>query len=246
MNLRLVWLGLAAFLVAVLVVLPSRWMAWALPAQVQCATWTGSVWRGQCTGLTVQQARAPLEIQTLRWKLHPLSLLRLAVKADFSARTAQGTVSGVAKLERQGRMAVEDLAVDALFDRRLATMLAEGWSGQLEARNLTLQMQGNTLQALSGEVVLRDFKDAQGATFGSYRLVFPPADAPPFAGTITDSGGPLAVEATVTISADRRWQLDGLITPRSDASPELRSRLAILAAPDTNGGHRLLSEGTFK
>lgn len=246
MNLRLFWLGFAAFLLAVLVVLPAQWMAWMLPAQVQCTSWTGSVWRGQCDGLTVQQDEAPLEIQVLQWKLHPLSLLRLAVKADFNVRTAQGTVSGVAELGSKGRLAVEHLAASAVFDRRLATMLAEGWNGQLEAKDLTVRMQGNTLQALSGELDLRDFKDARGAPFGSYRLVFAPADAPPFTGTITDSGGPLAVAGTVTISADRRWQLDGLITPRPDASQELRSRLGILAAPDASGRHRILSEGTFK
>jgi hypothetical protein len=63
---------------------------------------------------------------------------------------------------------------------------------------------------------------------------------------LTDTGGPLEVAADVTISADRRWQLDGLITPRPDASTELRSRLDILAAPDANGAHRLQSEGTFR
>jgi hypothetical protein len=246
MNPRLVWLGLAAFLVAVLVMLPANWLASLLPAQVQCASLTGSIWRGQCSGLTVQQEGAPLAIQTLQWKLHPLSLLRLAVKADFTVRTGQGTGSGLAEVGRNGLLAVEHLQATAVFDRRLATMLAEGWNGQLEAKDLTVRMQGNTLLALSGEIELRDFKDAQGAPFGSYRLVFPATEAPPFTGTITDSGGPLAVAARLTISADRRWQLDGVITPRSDASQQLRSRLEFLAAPDANGGHRLQSEGTFK
>lgn len=246
MNRRLFWLGFTAFLLAVLVVLPAQWMTWLLPAQVHCASWTGSVWRGQCNDLTVEQGSAPLEIQMLHWKLHPLSLLRLALKADFNLRTAQGTVSGVAELGRKGQLAVENLTASAMFDRRLATMLAEGWNGQLEARNLTVKMQGNTLLALSGEIDLRDFKDARGAPFGSYRLVFAPTDAPPFTGTITDNGGPLAVKGAVTITADRRWQLDGLITPRADAPQELRSRLEILAAPDASGGHRLQSEGTFR
>jgi hypothetical protein len=168
------------------------------------------------------------------------------IKADFNARTAQGTVSGVAEAGRGGRMAVEALAVSAVFDRRLATMLAEGWNGQLEGKDLAVRVHGNTLQALSGQIELRDFKDAQGAHYGSYRLVFPPADGPPFTGTITDTGGPLAVTASVTISADRRWQLDGLITPRADASQQLRSRLHVLGAPDVSGGHRLLSEGSFR
>jgi general secretion pathway protein N len=247
MNLRLVWLGLVAFLLALITALPVRWIAGLLPGQVRCAAWSGTVWLGQCTGLTtVQQAGPALEIEVLRWKLHPVSLLRLSLKADFSVRTAQGSGSGVAELGSNGRIAVQDLAVNAVFDRRLATMLAEGWKGQLDARHLNVRMQGNTLQALSGEIDLRDFNDGQGAAYGSYRLVFPPAAAPPFTGRITDTGGPFEVAATVTISADRRWLLDGLVSPRPETSPNLRAKLDLLAAPDANGRHRLQSEGSFR
>jgi hypothetical protein len=246
MNPRLIWLGLAAFLLALVAVLPMRWVAGMVPKQVHCDSWTGSVWRGQCRGLVVRHGGPELAVEQLRWKLHPASLLRLVVKADFSVRTAQGTGSGVAELGRQGFMAVDNLAVSAVFDRRLATMLAEGWKGQLEARRLALRMQGNTLQAMSGEIELRDFNDGRGAGFGSYRAVFAPAAAPPFTGRITDIGGPLEVVASVIISADRQWKLDGLITPRPDASANLRSKLELLAAPDASGRYRLQSEGSFK
>jgi hypothetical protein len=218
MNPRLVWLGVAAFALALIVMLPVRWIAWMLPAQVQCARWSGSVWRGQCSGLVVQRGDPALAAEMLRWRLHPASLLRLTIKATISVRT----------------------------DRRLATMLAEGWKGQLETKDLTVRLHGNTLQALHGEIALVDFRDAQGASFGSYRLTFPRAAAPPFIGTLQDTAGPLAFTASVTIHGDRRWQLEGLITPRPDASPALRNRLEILGAADSTGRYRLSSEGTFK
>jgi hypothetical protein len=246
MKLRLVWLGLAAFLLAMITVLPVRWIAWLAPAQVKCTTWAGSVWRGECRGLVVRQEGQSLDADLLSWKLHPASLLRLSIKSDFSVRNAQGTGSGVAEIGRNGLMVVEELDVSTLFDRRLATMLPVGWKGQLETRNLTVRMKGNKLQTLSGEINLRDFSDARGTSFGSYRLVFPPAAAPPFAGRITDTNGPLEIAASLTISADRRWQLDGLITPRRDAPAELRSNLELLSAPDASGRYRLLSEGTFR
>jgi hypothetical protein len=246
MNPRLAWLGVAAFLLASIAMLPVRWIAWMLPAQVQCASWSGSVWSGQCTGLVVQQAGPELTAEMLRWRLHPASLLRWTIKATISVRTEQGTGSGVAELGRNGRLAIEDLAVSALFDRRLATMLAEGWQGQLETKDLTVRLQDNTLQALHGEIALLDFKDAQGASLGSYRLTFPRSATPPFMGTLQDTGGPLAFTAQVTIHGDRRWQLEGLITPRLDASQALRNRLEILGAADSTGRYRLSSEGTFR
>jgi hypothetical protein len=246
MNPRLAWLGVAAFLLALVAMLPVRWIAWMLPAQVQCAKWSGSVWRGQCTGLVVQQGGPALTAEMLRWSLHPASLLRLTIKATINVRTEQGTGSGVAEVGRNGRLAIEDLAVSALFDRRLATMLAEGWKGQLETKDLTVRLQGNTLQALHGEIALVDFMDAQGAPLGSYRLTFPRAATPPFKGMLNDTGGPLAFSAAVTIHGDRRWQLEGLVTPRPDASQALRNRLEILGPADSSGRYRLSSEGTFK
>jgi hypothetical protein len=161
MNLRLVWLGVAVFVMALIAMQPVKWITPLVPAQVRCASWSGSVWQGQCDGLVVQQAGPALQVQSLRWKLHPLPLLRLAVRGDFNVRTDMGTGSGVAEFGRNGRMAIEDMVVRAVFDRRLATMLAEGWKGQLETRDLTIGLQGNSLQALEGEVALLDFKDAQ-------------------------------------------------------------------------------------
>jgi hypothetical protein len=243
---RLIWIGVAGFLLALLIVLPARWVAGLLPAEVQCAAWSGSIWHGQCNGLVIQQKGAPIEAQLLQWKLHPAALLRLSVRTDFSFRTVQGTGSGVAELGRKGRVDLENLAIKAVFDRRLATMLAEGWTGQLQASDLTVKLQGNTLNLLSGEINLQDFNDGRGTTFGSYRLLFPRAAKAPFTGTLSDTGGPLAIKASITIAADRRWQLDGTVTPRPDAPESLTSRLEILGPPDATGGYRLLSEGTFK
>ncbi len=247
MKSRVVWLGLAAFLLALIIVLPASWIAGFLPPQLHCAAWSGSVWRGQCSGLAVQQAGAePLQIERLHWKLQPAALLRLSLRATFDLRTSQGTASGQVELGRNGRMALQDVSVAAQFDRRLATMLAAGWTGQLEGQHLVMRVQGNVLQALSGELALHDFNDGRGGSFGSYRLQFPPVEAPPFAGALQDTGGPLEVTASLTISADRRWRLEGLVAARPGADRGLQTRLDYLGAPDANGRRRLAAEGSFR
>jgi hypothetical protein len=247
MKSRVVWLGVAAFALALLFVFPARWIAGLLPQQVHCAAWSGSVWRGQCAGLTVLQPDStPLPIDLLRWKLHPAALLRLSVRADFDLRTAQGTANGLFELGRSGRMALQEVSATAVFDKRLATMLAQGWTGQLEARHLTVSLQGNQVLALSGELSLRDFNDGHGGALGSYRLRFPPSAAPPFVGALQDTGGPLELAASLTIGADRRWLLDGQITPRPSAPDALLHRLDYIGAPDASGRRHLAIEGSFK
>jgi hypothetical protein len=246
MKRRPLWLAIAAFVLALIVLLPVRWLAPALPPPLQCHQWRGSIWHGQCQGLTVLQNDQPvLQANLLRWKLHPAALLRLRLRATIYVRNDQGTGTGVVELGRGGRLRVQDVAATAILDRRLATMLPSGWSGQLTARQLNLTLVNERLEALSGEITLRDFTDGRGASFGSYELGFPDA-GPPFTGKLIDAGGPLAIAATVTISVERRWQINGTITPRPDAPQSLRSRLDFLGAPDTAGGYPLSLEGLFK
>ncbi|MEO6078807.1 MAG: type II secretion system protein N [Steroidobacteraceae bacterium] len=247
MKPRLVWLGLAAFMLALIIVLPSRWVAGLLPAQLHCANWSGSVWRGQCAMLTLQQpGAAPLQVELLRWKLQPAALLRLSLQAAVEMQTPMGAGSGQLELRRGGRLALLDVTATAVFDRRLYATLPPGWTGRLDAQHLTVRVEGTRLLALSGELTLLDFNDGMGSQFGSYRLVFPPAAAPPFAGALQDTGGPLAVTASLTINADRRWLLNGTIAARPAAGLALRKRLDILGAPDANGRYPLSIEGSFK
>ena len=45
--------GLAVFLVVLVLYLPASWFASALPPQVHCGELGGSVWHGECLGLTL-------------------------------------------------------------------------------------------------------------------------------------------------------------------------------------------------
>jgi Type II secretion system (T2SS), protein N len=247
MKLRVVWAGLAAFVLALVIVLPVRWVTGLLPPQLHCATWSGSVWHGQCAKLTFKMAgQPPLQADLLLWKIRPTALLRRSLHADFDVRTSQGTASGQVELGRDERLALRNVSARVQFDRRLASMLGEGWNGQLEGRNLVLQMKGMKLQALSGELDLRDFNDGQGGEFGSYTLLFPSSAAPPFVGRLRDAGGPLEVSASLTIAANRQWTLKGKIAARPTAAYRLRNSLDVLGAPDDSGRYPLSIEGSFK
>jgi general secretion pathway protein N len=247
MKLRVVLLGLAAFLLALLVVLPARWVGGLLSPQLECAAWSGSIWRGQCAGLILQLPGSPPEpIELLRWKLHPAALLRLALQADFDVRAAQGVGSGQIELGRGGRIAMQDVSLSMQFDRRLVGMISPGWNGQLQGQQLAIRLQGKQVLALAGELQLRDFNDGRGVALGNYHLTFPPAASPPFVGVLQDKGGPLVVTASLTVNADRSWLLEGTVAAGPGAPQALQRRLDILGPPDAEGRRRLAAEGTFR
>jgi general secretion pathway protein N len=247
MKLRVILLGIAAFVLALIMVLPARWVGGLLSPQVQCDAWSGSIWRGECNGLILQLPGSPPEpIESLQWTMHPTALLRLALRADFRLRAEQGTGSGIIEMASGDRIALEDVSLDMLFDRRLVGMIAPGWSGQLHGEELALRMQGKQLLALAGDLQLSNFNDGRGVALGSYSLQFPPAAAPPFVGALQDKGGPFETIASLTVNADRSWLLDGTLAARPGAPRSLQNRLDLLGPPDANGKRRLAAEGTFR
>ncbi len=246
MKLRVWLLGITAFLLAMVAVMPVAWVKSVLPDTVQCAQWSGSIWRGRCSMLTLQQpGQAPLQIESLQWKVHALALLRLQVRTEFKLVSPQGQAEGLFERGAGGALRLRDVSARAVLDRRLVGALPAGWNGQLDVRGLDLQLDGRELQQLAGELVVHDFNDGRGGALGNYQLKFPAGGAAPFQGQLRDDGGPLETNATLTLSADRSWVLDGTVAVRAGGDPALHRRLDLLGAPDAAGRRRLSAAGSI-
>lgn len=243
---RLLLLGLGAFLLVLVLVLPARWVAPLLPDFVHCAGWQGSVWNGQCNNLELAAQPQPVKLDQLHWKLSRLSLLRLALAAQVELSAPAGTAQGSVQRSIGGALALRDVAVRARVDRQMLGVLPAGWSGQLETRALALRMDGRELQELGGGILLRDVTDARGQGLGSYRLIFPAGSAAPFTGALQDDGGPLEVRAQLVVQADRSWTLDGTVLPRDAAARAFDKALQVLGPKDASGRYRLSVSGTFR
>lgn len=245
MRPRVIVLGIAAFLLALLAVLPARWVAGALPAQVTCAQWRGSVWRGGCNGLALARpGAAPLQLDALQWRVRPLALFTLTLRADFSLRFAGGEASGRLDARGGNRVSLRPLRFTAMLDHRLAGALPAGWNGALEGDIQELSLEGPTLRQLAGSLRVRDFNDGRGAALGSYEVAFEPAAGAPFTGRLRDAGGPLEVAARLVVAADRSWTLDGTVAARPGASAALVRQLDLLSAPDASGRRQLSAAGS--
>jgi Type II secretion system (T2SS), protein N len=122
-------------------------------------------------------------------------------------------------------------------------MLPSGWSGRLQASNLALRLQRNLLQSVEGQFLLHDLVDGRGNSLGSYRLEFPSAMSAPFSGSLRDAGGPLEVNAVLTVQPDRSWTLEGTATPRAGANEALLRNLQFLDAPDSSGRRHFSAAG---
>jgi Type II secretion system (T2SS), protein N len=223
-----------------------RWARIFLPDTIQCAQWRGSLWRGQCQGLSVNTGAAqPLQLPALQWRFHPSALFTLALQADVQAQLADGQASAILRLQSGGRIQLREFSAATGLDRGLLNMLPADLTGQLLIERATLGLKENTLLALEGRLQLRDIVDASGARYGSYQLDFAPVTAPPYVGKLVDTGGPLSVDAVLTIQPDRSWRIQGSVAARDAGDVNLNRRLDLIGSPDAAGRRALAAEGSF-
>ncbi|MFO7326541.1 MAG: type II secretion system protein N [Pseudomonadota bacterium] len=240
-------LGLAAFLLVLLVAFPARWAAAFVPEAVQCAAWAGSVWRGQCRELVLHDGGKPvMRLTSLNWQLRPLSLLSLAPAARVHSVWPEGEALGEVSVSASGQFRVRELSGRTALDRRFFGALPAGWRGQLDLRGFDLDWQDGIIGRLGGELLVSDLVDARGTALGSYRLVFEPAASPPFTGTLTDRGGPLEVSARLELTADQSWSLEGRMRARNQGDAALNRALDMLSFADAEGWRRLSAAGQFR
>jgi len=243
---RTLLLGLLAFLVALIVVLPARWVGGMLPASVRCAEWRGTAWNGRCRQLTVSVPGKPaFTIETAGWTLHPLPLLRTRVAAEVVLTDSRGDVAGHVELARGGLVSVRDVSARVLFDPQLPIAMPSGWRGRLEVEQFALVIQQNELHDLEGRFSFFDLRDEAGRELGDYRVSFPPTTVAPFKGEISDAGGPLELHGTLQLTANRRWEVAGTVAARAGADAAIAGNLGVLGAPDANGRYPLSATGSF-
>ena len=214
-RLRYVLLGLLAFVIALLVVLPAAWLKGWLPPQVACGSLGGSVWRGQCSALSVAlPGKPPLRLDAVSWQLHALSLLRGRLQADVSLAGADLAASGQITASAGGTLRLEGFTGSGGLDHARLAALPTGWSARAEARDLTLEIAANRITALGGTLLARQLRDARGTAFGDFKIEFPPQADAPFRGMLTDEGGPMQLQSQLVLNADQSWQLRGTVTLR--------------------------------
>jgi hypothetical protein len=250
-RLRIILLGVLAFVIALLVVFPAAWIKGLLPPQLTCGSLAGSIWRGQCNALAFAPPGQPaLRLDSLEWRLHPLSLLRARVQADIAVTGADIAARGEITARSGGYMEIAGLSGNILLDHARLAALPAGWSARAEASDLSLGVSAGRITTLSGVLLARQLRDAHGTGFGDFRLEFPRQDVAPFRGTLTDNagprGGPMQLQSQLLLNADQSWQLRGTVVLRPGGPQGLAGALDQLAPADLNGVRNFSLEGTAR
>jgi hypothetical protein len=124
-----------------------------------------------------------------------------------------------------------------------------GWTGTLNLKLVELALDNAWPVTLTGTIEVIDLVGPANrpAALGGYKVVFPEgaAKSDTLIGTLTDTGGPLAVNGTVQLKKDRSYLVSGMIATRPNAPSDMARTLEILGEPDAQGRRQFSIEGTM-
>ncbi|HTC54402.1 MAG TPA: type II secretion system protein N [Steroidobacteraceae bacterium] len=242
---RAIILAVIAFTLVLLVRLPARWLSPLLPHGMQCQQLDGSAWNGSCTGLT----SSGNAVGDVTWNLQLLQLLRARLDLRLDLTGTDSSAHGEVALGFGGAVHGRDVTLDVPLTSALVSSLPVGAHARLQGTLARIEWTGKYLSELQGELRVQDLVGPRGQAFGSYQVSFAPgsgsdsADLP--TGVVHDGGGPLQLEATLQLTHDPGYVVDGRVAPRPSASADIVDMLKYLGSADASGRRPFSLMGTF-
>jgi general secretion pathway protein N len=238
-------LSLLGFVLGLIVGMPLRWALPLLPKSLRCETPSGSLWSGTCTTLSF----GALNLGTVQWMLKPASLLLGRVGAEV--RVTQPGLTGSASLAVGfgGRVTAQGIDARISLGSPLLVRFAASLRGDLTLDLDELQLEDGWVRALRGTVDAADLEQVspQPLALGRYRMQFDsaPDSAGRIVGKLSDQGGPLDVEGTLTLTTSPGYELQGTVLARPGAPPTLEQQIRFLGSPDGAGRRPFAQAETF-
>jgi hypothetical protein len=243
---RGLWIGCAtavAFVVILVARLPAAWVIPSTGPNAPCTAVDGSLWSGSCSGMTY--ARNPLG--DVSWELRPLQLCLGRLAAHVSAVHAGAQASADVELTFGQRLTARRLVGDLPLDPNVIPGLPPTLSGRLHLDLALARLEHGVITQLVGRVELHDLVDASGnaTALGSYVIEFPAGASGDPVGKLHDLEGPLAVQGTLRLTRQPGFELEGEVTARPGAPPELVNNIRFLGSPDALGRRPFAISGTL-
>jgi len=242
-NRGIIVAAVVAFGAILIARLPASWVIPTSPkAAAGCASLEGSLWSGACGGLVLERQ----SIGDVSWELEPLRLLSGRLAAHVLLTRGASHASADVELGFGGRVSARNVHSDLTLDPKVLPGLPDTLHGTARVDLAEVELARGALTQLKGRIEAHDLEDRSGnvTPLGSYVVSFPGGAGEPV-GELRDLGGPLSVQGTVKLTRAGGYEVQGLLTPRAGASPELLSNLRLLGSPDAAGRRPFGWSGTF-
>lgn len=249
---RLIYLGVASYLVFLLHALPAsfltRYLLPSLPAAraVSLQGVHGSIWQGHAANARL----GGFSLGKLEWNVHSWGLLlgKLKLHLKFNQDSVHG--SAYVSLGMGGTMSADD--VDLQFPAASLMPLLYGYpfsiAGEMRGnlKQVTIE-HGRVLQA-QGRIVWQNaaFRAPQNLDIGDYLITLEPVNLGSKM-VIKDQGqGPVQAEITVFTKGSGEYRVNGWIKPRDVTQQSITEGLRWLGNADSSGRYWVRYNGRLR
>lgn len=228
------------FLCVLVLYLPASWFASWLPPLIRCNELGGSVWAGECLGLSVQNT----PVGDATWNLSPARALTGHLTGDIDVRGNALNARSELDLKFDGSGQLSNINAHFPMDPAVFPQFPRDQRGQIAAQFSRVELGAQAApRSLVGNVELRDFRQTapNPLVLGSYQVVF---DGTPV-GKLRDLGGPFSVDGKVTFTPPNNYVVEGLIGGRTAEAENIVREITLGARPDVSGRSEFRFENSF-
>jgi len=251
---RIFWLcllGLLAYVVSMVVLFPAAPVVDRikpqLPPEIALQGVSGKLYKGQVASVSYLDDLLPLAVNDVTWKLAPSLLLQGGAGGAVTFKGYGG--GGEADVMRRwnGDVVLSDTLIRAEakeLEPLLPVPVAQ-FNGTLIAELATVRLQNNLLTEINGQLRWQNavLEVPIEAAFGNIVMDIQQQDAQTHAIDVRAEGGDVAAAGNLTIKLNGDFTADILLTPSSDAAPELVNAIRRVARPGPNGQLRIQQSG---
>lgn len=236
--------GLVVFAIVIAATLPASLLVDRLPPDLAVEGVAGTVWNGSADAIRLRGA----PLGALGWHAEPMALLRGELAYRIEVTRPDGYLHGRIAATLGG--ALEGDALQLLLP---VTALhpehgPQAWDGRLSGNIEHVRLERGWPVALIGAFRIAALR-LPGSTLaiGDYAIEFDGRANTPsqLVGRVRDLDAPLLVRGQLQISHERAYKLEGEVTPRAGASPDVSRAVEFLGTPDASGRRSFEITGTF-
>jgi len=246
---RLVLLGIACYLVTLVVLFPAAPVVDRVRDQlgpVALEGVSGPLWRGHVERVRSTDDLLPLAFSDVTWRLAPGSLLGGGgARVGFQGYGGQG--GGLVERSWENDLVVSDFTMNAQADALeplLPAPIAE-FDGTLDVDIERLEIRDELLQSFRGRISWRDAVLIRpfAGRFGTIDITIAPEGESLHAGTLSIGGADVDGGGSFTLAPNGDYTVDVALTPSASAPPTIVDGLRRVARPDAAGAYRLQQSG---
>jgi general secretion pathway protein N len=236
--------GAAVFIGVGIATLPASLLVDRLPPDLKVEGVSGTVWNGGADAIRLRGT----PLGAFNWNAEPGALLTGELAFHIEVTRPDGYVRGRIALTIGGALTARDLDMQLPLTTLHPESQQQDWQGDLHGMVQSVRLEHGWPVALVGAFQMTGLTPpSSDLPIGDYALDFDGrADTPTqLVGRVRDLAAPLVVRAQLVIKRDRSYTLEGEVTPRPNAPPDITRAVAFLGNPDAAGRRTFQIAGTF-